>query len=232
MKLIHLMLNIIEVISLRINEEFLSFQGEINVGRLAYFIRLGGCPLQCNFCDTDYAHTEFFEMDIKELANKAIYFPRLVITGGEPLYQKEELAKFINRVTKMNENINIEIETNGTIKPSGIKCYDKITFNVSPKMKNSGNKTEDRLKPEVIEWFKDYGANFKFVVDTKEDINEVNAFVTSFEIKKHNVYLMPLGKTTKEQLSKMATIAEYAKVFGYNITPRLHVLIWGEERAK
>ena len=85
-------------------ETFASFCGEVNVGRFAFFIRLGGCNLNCNWCDTPYK-TEYLEMSIQDLVNQAEHFPRVVITGGEPLLQKQEVMKFIEKLKKRSPKI-------------------------------------------------------------------------------------------------------------------------------
>ena len=76
--------------TLRISEIFYSLQGETTTSGLpTAFIRLTGCPLRCNYCDTEYA---FFGGDKYPLSQvleqiKA-YQPRYVtVTGGEPLAQ-------------------------------------------------------------------------------------------------------------------------------------------------
>lgn len=83
-------------------EEFVSVQGEgINVGVPYYFIRVGGCPLRCNFCDSEYSWTAKPEQvtDLELVIAKAVdnckkYGIRWVsVTGGEPLlYPKQLLA--------------------------------------------------------------------------------------------------------------------------------------------
>jgi len=55
--------------------------------------------------------------------------------------------------------------------------------------------------------------------------------VNEFGISKRQVFLMPEGKTKEEQLNKMEMVAKYAKVNGYNISPRLHVLIYDNKRG-
>jgi 7-carboxy-7-deazaguanine synthase len=75
---------------LRINEIFYSIQGEsTHSGRPCVFVRLTGCPLRCNYCDTEYAFYEGRWMDIiAVLAEVRAHPARLVeVTGGEPLAQ-------------------------------------------------------------------------------------------------------------------------------------------------
>lgn len=95
----------------RINEIFYSLQGEgRNTGRAAVFIRLAGCNLRCPFCDTDFnRYTEMTDDDI--LRSLAPYPSRfVVITGGEPSLQLDELL-----VEKLHAHgYEIAVETNGT----------------------------------------------------------------------------------------------------------------------
>ena len=75
---------------LRINEIFYSIQGEsTHSGRPCVFVRLTGCPLRCNYCDTEYAFYEGRWMHIEAvLAEVRAHPARLVeVTGGEPLAQ-------------------------------------------------------------------------------------------------------------------------------------------------
>ena len=62
------------------------------------------------------------------------------------------------------------------------------------------------------------GANFKFVVNSEDDVDEVNLLVQNFAIKKSQVFLMPEGKTKDEQFEKMERILEFAKINGYNFS--------------
>jgi len=182
-------------------------------------------------CDSLYAHTESFEMITDELLKKAIQFNRIVITGGEPFLQKEELGNFIERLIKKNPNIEIEIETNGTIRPVLIGKFKNIIYNVSLKLGNSNNDFDKRIIPSVIEWFNEMNSNFKFVINNSDDVEEANMIVDKFNINKKNVYLMPEGKTREEQLLKMEFVIRLAKFSGYNFSPRLHILIWDNERG-
>jgi len=76
--------------TLRITEIFHSLQGETRtVGLPTVFVRLTGCPLRCQYCDTAYAFSGGEIMTLEQiLAQVASYKPRYVcVTGGEPLAQ-------------------------------------------------------------------------------------------------------------------------------------------------
>ncbi len=76
--------------TLRITEIFHSLQGETRtVGLPTVFVRLTGCPLRCQYCDTAYAFSGGEILTLEQiLAQVAGYKPRYVcVTGGEPLAQ-------------------------------------------------------------------------------------------------------------------------------------------------
>lgn len=98
---------------LRITEIFHSLQGEsTTIGLPTVFIRLTGCPLRCQYCDTAYAFTggEVVEMGTI-LAKVASYECKHVcVTGGEPLAQ----PACINLMGKLCEQgYSVSIETSG-----------------------------------------------------------------------------------------------------------------------
>ena len=77
--------------TLVINEIFFSLQGESSFSGLpTIFIRLTGCPLRCQYCDTEYAFHEGNKITIRNiLLEIAKYRTRFVtVTGGEPLAQR------------------------------------------------------------------------------------------------------------------------------------------------
>lgn len=103
----------------KVVERFVSVNGEgKRAGQLAYFVRFAGCNLDCDYCDTKWANdekVEYFEYDEKTLYTmiKHSNIQNVTLTGGEPLLQKDfkELLDLLRR----DENLNVEIETNGSI---------------------------------------------------------------------------------------------------------------------
>jgi len=104
-----------------ISEIFQSIDGEVNrwgQGHITTFIRLAGCNLRCSYCDTKYAQTTTGSkiMGVEEIL-KEVHTPKVTITGGEPLLQKEELKELIKQLKLMSRNSQkISIETNGSIE--------------------------------------------------------------------------------------------------------------------
>lgn len=77
--------------TLRITEIFHSLQGETSrMGLPTVFVRLTGCPLRCQYCDTAYAFNGGNVTEIDDILEqvKAYQTPYVTVTGGEPLAQK------------------------------------------------------------------------------------------------------------------------------------------------
>jgi 7-carboxy-7-deazaguanine synthase len=100
---------------LRITEIFLSLQGEARaIGWPTVFVRLTGCPLRCQYCDTAYAFHggEWRQID-DILAEVAGHGARHVcVTGGEPLAQKRCLG-LLSRLC--DAGYEVSLETSGAI---------------------------------------------------------------------------------------------------------------------
>jgi 7-carboxy-7-deazaguanine synthase len=105
---------------LRLTEIFLSVQGEARaVGWPTVFVRLTGCPLRCQYCDTAYAFHGGEWWDIEAiLAEVAKHGVRHVcVTGGEPLAQKRCLVLLEKLCAAGYE---VSLETSGAIDIAGV----------------------------------------------------------------------------------------------------------------
>ncbi len=105
---------------LRITEIFHSIQGEADtVGWPTVFVRLTGCPLRCQYCDTAYAFHGGEWMSIETvLLRVAEYQPRYVtVTGGEPLAQKN-CASLLSHLC--DTGYRVSIETGGSLPIVGM----------------------------------------------------------------------------------------------------------------
>ena len=105
------------MIKIKVSEIFTSFQGEgPYIGTPATFLRLYGCNLNCPWCDTDISTYEMLSVDdVAEILMTQMEFNNinlLVITGGEPTLQMEEIKRLIK---ELPEGIKIQLETNGSI---------------------------------------------------------------------------------------------------------------------
>jgi len=117
---------------LKITEIFYSLQGEADtVGFPTVFVRLTGCPLRCQFCDTAYAFHggEWRSLD-EVLSRVGEYSPRYVcVTGGEPLAQKNCLPLL---TSLCDANYRVSLETSGAmpladVDPRAVRVVDVKT---------------------------------------------------------------------------------------------------------
>lgn len=225
--------------ALRVAELFgPTFQGEgPSAGQRAVFMRLSGCNLTCAWCDTPYTwdwcrfdkagqSRELPAGDVRDwvLARDA---DLVVITGGEPLIQHRRLLPLIAALTA--EGRRVEIETNGTVYP-GAAVAARVSFNVSPKLASSGVPAGRRIRPGVLRSLRDSGnAVFKFVISGGADIAELAGLQA--ELGLGPIWVMPQGVTESGVLAGLRALAGPALEHGWNLTTRLHVLLWGDERG-
>ena len=220
-----------------------TFQGEgPSLGRRTAFLRLANCNLACVWCDTRYSW-DWENFDIKKEVTRmgatevveAIELMKtdhLVITGGEPMIQQDKLLVVLGNLLSYRQ-YNFEIETAGTLAPNQVIRHPQfpIQWNVSPKLAHSGNSEEKRFVPEVLQAFNDLGANFKFVVQQESDLEEVGWIVTQIEIPHSRVFIMPEGTTMKKIQYSAEIIANKVLEYGWNLTTRLQVMLWGDKRG-
>ncbi|WP_228482001.1 7-carboxy-7-deazaguanine synthase QueE [Lysobacter sp. H21R4] len=100
---------------LRLTEIFLSLQGESrSIGWPTVFVRLTGCPLRCQYCDTAYAFHggQWWESDaiLAEVARHGVR--HVCVTGGEPLAQKRCIG-LLKRLC--DAGYEVSLETSGSI---------------------------------------------------------------------------------------------------------------------
>lgn len=140
---------------LPVAEDFYTVQGEgFHAGRPAYFVRLGGCDVGCEWCDAKYAWNPqlFPPVGIDEIVGRVVASgaQTVVVTGGEPLlYPLEPLTAALKR-----SGVRIFLETSGSHPFSG--SFDWVCL--SPK----------RRRPPLDEAFA-RAHELKVVVGCEED---------------------------------------------------------------
>jgi organic radical activating enzyme len=115
---------------LQLAEIFYSVQGEGTwTGTPAVFVRLAGCNLACDFCDTDYSTKFFAGVDevVARVRDAGGECPMVVLTGGEPLAQAQTPA-LIDALRR--DGRRVHVESNGTIFT---ELSEDVWLCVSPK---------------------------------------------------------------------------------------------------
>jgi len=101
--------------SLKITEIFFSLQGESrNAGIPTVFVRLTGCPLRCQYCDTAYAFSGGQWMSFDDILEEVRSYQTnyITVTGGEPLAQ----AACIDLLKQLCDlGYQVSIETSGVL---------------------------------------------------------------------------------------------------------------------
>ncbi|MFL2555828.1 MAG: 7-carboxy-7-deazaguanine synthase QueE [Gammaproteobacteria bacterium] len=147
-----------------INEIFYSIQGESSrVGLPTTFIRLTGCPLRCQYCDTEYAFTDGEKMKIETILDKVKKFPTkyITVTGGEPLAQKS-CNKLLESLC--NNGYDVSLETSGSIDVSNVdKRIKKIVDIKTPGSSEVEKNNYENLKYLTIR------DEIKFVICDRAD---------------------------------------------------------------
>ena len=170
---------------MKIIEIFSSISGEgLRQGLPATFVRCAGCNLNCAWCDTPESHGEGTEMSIDEVVSAvSAGMPRyVIITGGEPLLQEEELTDLLAALRDVG--FRIEIETNGTLCFTGVQEYATVSMDI--KCPSSGEESDAALlaylRPED---------SVKFVVMDRTDCLYAQEVIESHDIA-GTVFISPV----------------------------------------
>jgi 7-carboxy-7-deazaguanine synthase len=171
---------------LQLSEIFYSIQGEgLWSGTPAVFVRLAGCNLACDFCDTDYSTKVFATVAqvvamVREAGGTC---PMIVLTGGEPLAQADTLA--LIEALRLDGR-RVHIESNGTIFTD---LPDDVWLCVSPK---------ERVDPRMA----GRANEAKLIVDARVPEEHLSLFT-----EKRTILLQPEGNKP----SNVAIALAYAK---------------------
>ena len=206
---------------LDIQEIFPTLQGEGPfVGQGAIFIRLGGCNLKCNFCDTEF--DSFKNFSLTEILQKVVEFSKnsqgkivrklVVISGGEPMRQPiEKLCKELILL-----NFLVQIETNGTIfreLPREVKII------CSPKISNH---KYHLLRSDILQKID----ALKFIISANNDDYSEVGEVGQASRNAISIYVQPMDeydeKKNKENLQKCLDLCEEN---GYFLSLQTHKII-------
>jgi 7-carboxy-7-deazaguanine synthase len=169
--------------------------------------------------DTIYITIEDIKNDINMHNIKNI-----TITGGEPLLQ-DDLDEIIQEILNINEDINIEIETNGSVDLSKLAKVDRDRVHITMDYKLPTSKMEDLMKVENFDKLT-HNDTIKFVVGSNYDLIRAKNIIENY-IKKGKIYFSPVFKEIEPQ-----SIVEFMKKHKLNnvrLQLQLHKIIWNPE---
>ena len=215
-------------------------QGEGKLaGTPSLIIRLAQCNLYCAWklpdgnlchCDTNFDKKKEISIEnaVKTVKNNLGSLTHIIITGGEPMLQKEALAALTKKL-KLETNTYLTLETNGTLFDKRVASNIDL-FSISPKLKNANVPSQKRINFETLQSFMDIknelgkDIQFKFVIASADEENEIKEeFLPKLNLSNSDIFVMPLGTTVKE-LEQTSLIAfEMAVKNGWRFSPRLHI---------
>jgi len=238
------MLEINEQLKLKVNEVFLSIEGETQyVGNFCVFVRLTGCNFNCwNGCDTQYALNEGKNMTVgevfnkvnelgskplthDEIATKTPYSNRrckyVCITGGEPLLQQQGVIHLVHMLLRVG--YEVLLETNGSIDILNYLFDKRIHLVVDYKLPSTGQ-CSDKYKAL---WEMRFTTGelketdmIKFVIDSDEDYKHALWIVKKYKLLegeyRREVPKLLFGVVWGKSLSDLIDKMKQDKLFYYH----------------
>ena len=208
---------------LRITEIFYSLQGEARTSGLpTVFVRLTGCQLRCQYCDTAYALSGGRMLPLDDvLAQVASHKPRYVtVTGGEPLAQPACLALLVQLC---DAGYQVSIETSGALDIAGIDPRVSIVLDL--KTPGSAEVSRNLYTNIALLAAKD---QVKFVICDRQDFAWACFKVHEYNLLERvgDVLFSPsVGQQAATELAEWI-LAENLPV---RFQMQLHKILWGDK---
>lgn len=208
--------------TLRITEIFYSLQGESStVGLPTVFVRLTGCPLRCQYCDTEYAFTGGETFSIAGILEKVATFnPKFVcVTGGEPMAQAN-CVELLQRLC--DEGYQVSMETSGAISLKEVDPRVKKVMDI---------KTPDSAEADKNLWenldYLTHHDEIKAVICSREDYEWFKDIAETYSLyERCEVLVSPsFGEVEAQDLAEWV-LADNLPV---RFQMQLHKLLWNDE---
>jgi 7-carboxy-7-deazaguanine synthase len=210
---------------LKITEIFHSLQGEaLHAGLPTVFVRLTGCPLRCNYCDSEYAfyggQWAHFDDILEQIR---VHETRYVcVTGGEPLAQKR-CSELLQRLC--DEGFDVSLETSGAIDIS--QADRRVSRVMDLKTPDSGEEEKnlwsnlDELTPRD---------QIKFVICSRADYEWAREQLGNRQLESYcEVLFSPAwGQVNAGELAEW--VLEDHLPVRYQL--QLHKILWGDVPGK
>ena len=209
--------------TLNITEIFYSLQGEAKeVGIPTVFVRLTGCPLRCNYCDTAYAFKGNNPLSIQHILDEVAQYNAqyVCVTGGEPMAQSNCL-KLLDSL--INHGYNVSMETSGSIDITPVNSKVSIVMDI--KTPSSTEEHQNRYENLPILKRKD---QLKFVIASRSDFDWCNEILDNHEIESE-ILFSPVYESLKP-----VELAEWIleKKLNVRLQVQLHKILWGDQKGR
>ena len=212
-------------VRLKLTEIFYSLQGEADtVGIPTAFIRLTGCPLRCQYCDTAYAFHGGEWWQLSAIVERVREFEAryVCVTGGEPLAQPHCLALL---KALAEAGLRVSLETSGALPIDAVDA--RVIRIVDVKTPGSGEEHRNRydqlalLRPEE---------QIKFVLCDRSDYEWSRSKIASLQLAQR---CQVLFSPSHEQLPARQ-LADWilADRLPVRFQIQLHKLLWGNEPGR
>jgi 7-carboxy-7-deazaguanine synthase len=208
---------------LRITEIFYSLQGEARTSGLpTVFVRLTGCPLRCQYCDTAYAFSGGTMTSMEQVLEQvAGYGARYVtVTGGEPLAQPACLPLL---VSLCDAGYQVSLETSGALDIAGVDPRVSIVLDL--KTPGSAEVSRNLYANLTLLANKD---QVKFVICDRQDFSWASFKVREYGLLERvgDVLFSPsVGQQDATELAEWI-LAEQLPV---RFQMQLHKILWGDK---
>jgi 7-carboxy-7-deazaguanine synthase len=210
---------------LRITELFLSLQGESNtVGLPTVFVRLTGCPLRCQYCDTEYAFRGGEYMDVSAILDKVSGYQvrHVTVTGGEPLAQPAclTLLKYL-----CDAGYQVSLETSGALDI--IRVDNRVTKVMD--LKTPGSEEMDKNLYQNLECLVPRD-QVKFVICDRIDYEWSRTIVDEYRLAGRCELLFSPAFGQQEAAQLAEWILEDRLPVRFQL--QLHKILWGDEAGR
>lgn len=211
--------------TLRIKEIFYSLQGETTlVGLPTTFIRLTGCPLRCQYCDTAYAFSGGERLTLDAIIQQVQQYQTQYITvsGGEPLAQPRCLSLL---TLLCDSGYTVSLETSGAlavdqVDPRVIKIVD---------IKTPGSQQDEHNHWQNFQYLQPHD-QIKFVICDYDDYQWSKSIIDQYRlIDKHPILFSPsYHQLNAQQLADWIIDDQLA----VRMQIQLHKYLWGDVIGK
>ncbi|MDC0075226.1 7-carboxy-7-deazaguanine synthase QueE [Candidatus Thioglobus sp.] len=210
-------------ITLNITEIFYSLQGEAKeVGIPTVFVRLTGCPLRCNYCDTAYAFKGNNPLSIQHILDEVAQYNAqyVCVTGGEPMAQSNCLNLLDSLI---DSGYNVSMETSGSIDITPVNSKVSIVMDI--KTPSSTEEHQNRYENLPILKSKD---QLKFVIASRSDFDWCTEILDNHEVES-DILFSPVYESLKP-----VELAEWIleKKLNVRLQVQLHKLLWGDQKGR